>query len=144
GGGGAGAAAAQALGAMVSARVPGMANSVPAGGGPHGGTGSGAGGGVALGGRPPEFDHAAYLAGDGPLAEGYRHPGAGAVLLGAAPSSLEAQLGVREFCVAPLRIGTHMHGVLAVAKKHESFLTADVDVVSITAEQVALALERHR
>ena len=91
-----------------------------------------------------EFDHAAYLSGDGPLAEGYRHPGAGAVLLGAAPSSLEAQLGVREFCVAPLRIGTHMHGVLAVAKKHESFLTADVDVVSITAEQVALALERHR
>ena len=91
-----------------------------------------------------EFEHGAFIAADGPLGEGYRHPGTGALLLGAAPSSLEAQLGVREFCVAPLRIGTALHGVLAVANKQEPFLAADVDVVSITAEQVALALERHR
>lgn len=91
-----------------------------------------------------EFDSVAFLAGDGPLGEGFRYSGTGAILLGATPASRETTLGLREFCVAPLRLGSSVHGVLAVANKDEAFLAADVDLVSITAEQVALALERYR
>ena len=90
----------------------------------------------------PDVD--ACLAGDGPLGEGYRHAGSGALLISAAPSSLEAGLGMREFCVAPLRIGSHVHGVLAVANRSAAMLPADVELVGTIAEQAALALERYR
>ena len=83
------------------------------------------------------------LAGDGPLGVGYRHDGAGALLASSAPSSREAQLGMRELCVAPLRIGTHVHGVLAVANQSAAFLPSDVELVGGVADQVALALERY-
>ena len=92
--------------------------------------------------RDIEIDH--YLSGDGPLGEGYRYAGTGALTLSAAPASLEAQLGMREFCVAPLRLGAHVHGVLGIANKADGFFPADVDLVASTAEQVALALERYR
>lgn len=83
------------------------------------------------------------LAGDGPIGAGYRHEGAGALLASSAPSSREAQLGMRELCVAPLRIGGHVHGVLAVANHSAAFLSSDVELVGGLAEQVALALERY-
>jgi diguanylate cyclase (GGDEF)-like protein len=84
-----------------------------------------------------------FLQGDGPLGEGYRHAG-GALHLGAAPSSREAHLGLREFCVAPLRVGNHLHGVISLANRQAGFLASDADLVAATAEQVALALERYR
>ena len=83
------------------------------------------------------------LSGDGPLGIGYRQDGTGALLASAAPSSREAQLGMRELCVAPLRIGTHVHGVLAVANHSAAFLPSDVELVGSLADQVALALERY-
>jgi diguanylate cyclase (GGDEF)-like protein len=97
---------------------------------------------VASGGRRVDID--GFLDGNGPLGEGYRHPGRGAILLGATAASHEAHLGVREFCVAPLRLGTYVHGVLAVARQSGSFTTSDSDLVASTAEQISLALERYR
>jgi diguanylate cyclase (GGDEF)-like protein len=84
------------------------------------------------------------LVGNGPLGEGYRYIGQGALLLGAIAASREARLGVREFCVAPLRLGTYVHGVLAVACESRAFMTGDTDLVASTAEQISLALERYR
>ncbi|MEA2638157.1 MAG: hypothetical protein QOE18_1214 [Chloroflexota bacterium] len=97
---------------------------------------------VASGGRRVDID--GLLEGNGPLGEGCRHAGHGAVLLGATAASHEAHLGVREFCVAPLRLGTYVHGVLAVARERGSFTTSDSDLVASTAEQISLALERYR
>jgi diguanylate cyclase (GGDEF)-like protein len=97
---------------------------------------------VASGGR--EIDIDGLLDGTGPLGEGYRHAGHGAMLLGATAASREAGLGVREFCVAPLRLGTYVHGVLAVARESGAFTSSDSDLVASTAEQISLALERYR
>jgi diguanylate cyclase (GGDEF)-like protein len=97
---------------------------------------------VASGGR--HIDVGSFLQGNGPLGEGYRHIGHGAILLGAIAASREARLGVREFCVAPLRLGTYVHGVLAVACETRAFMTGDSDLVASTAEQISLALERYR
>ena len=83
------------------------------------------------------------LSGDGPLGVGYRQDGGGALLASSAPSSHEAQLGMRELCVSPLRIGAHVHGVLAVANHSAAFVPSDVELVAGLAEQVALALERY-
>jgi diguanylate cyclase (GGDEF)-like protein len=84
------------------------------------------------------------LSGDGPIGEGYRYEAAGALVLGTTPGSGEAQLGLREMCVAPLKVGGHIHGVLAAGNRARSFLPSDVDLIAATAEQVALALERYR
>jgi len=97
---------------------------------------------VASGGKRIDTD--GFLDGNGPLAEGYRHAGRGAILLGATAASHEARLGVREFCVAPLRLGAYVHGVLAVARASGAFTTSDGDLVASTAEQISLALERYR
>ena len=51
---------------------------------------------------------------------------------------------MREFCVAPLRVGKHVHGVLAVAGQDSAFTAGDFDLVASTAEQISLALERYR
>lgn len=83
------------------------------------------------------------LSGDGPLGVAYRQEGGGALLASSAPSSREAHLGMRELCVSPLRIGAHVHGVLAVANHSAAFLPSDVELVGSLAEQVALALERY-
>jgi len=85
-----------------------------------------------------------FLDGNGPLGEGYRLSRAGAVMLCATAASAEARLGVREFCVAPLRIGSHVHGVLAVAGRDVMFSSGDTDLVASTAEHISLALERYR
>jgi diguanylate cyclase (GGDEF)-like protein len=97
---------------------------------------------VADGGRRITFD--GFLEGGGPLGEGYRHAGIGAIILGATAAAPEASLLVREFCVAPLRLGKHVHGVLAVAGQDSAFTPGDADLVASTAEQVSLALERYR
>jgi diguanylate cyclase (GGDEF)-like protein len=97
---------------------------------------------VADGGRRITFD--GFLEGHGPLGEGYRHAGIGAIILGATAAAPEARLMMRDFCVAPLRLGTHVHGVLAVAGRDSAFTPGDADLVASTAEQVSLALERYR
>jgi diguanylate cyclase (GGDEF)-like protein len=97
---------------------------------------------VADGGRRVNFE--GFLEGHGPLGEGYRHGGLGAIILGATSAAPEAGLDVREFCVAPLRLGTHVHGVLAVAGQNSAFTAGDSDLVASTAEQISLALERYR
>jgi diguanylate cyclase (GGDEF)-like protein len=97
---------------------------------------------VASGGHRIDID--GFLDGNGPLGEGYRHVGRGAMLLGATAASHEAHLRVREFCVAPLRLGTYVHGVLAVARESGAFTSSDSDLVASTAEQISLALERYR
>jgi diguanylate cyclase (GGDEF)-like protein len=97
---------------------------------------------VADGGRRISFD--GFLEGRGPLGEGYRYEGLGAIILGATAIAPEAGLDVREFCVAPLRLGKHVHGVLAVAGLDSAFTAGDSDLVASTAEQISLALERYR
>lgn len=97
---------------------------------------------VADGGRRITFD--GFLEGHGPLGEGYRHAGVGAIILGATAAAPESRLMMRDFCVAPLRLGTHVHGVLAVAGRDSAFTPGDADLVASTAEQVSLALERYR
>jgi diguanylate cyclase (GGDEF)-like protein len=84
------------------------------------------------------------LEANGPLGEGYRYTGLGTVLLGATAAAPEARLDVREFCVAPLRVGNHVHGVLTVAGQDAVFTQGDMSLVASTAEQISLALERYR
>jgi diguanylate cyclase (GGDEF)-like protein len=62
----------------------------------------------------------------------------------ALPGSGEAEMGMREICAAPLRIGSHAFGVVALADKSLGFNAADLALVSAVAEQTALALERYR
>jgi diguanylate cyclase (GGDEF)-like protein len=97
---------------------------------------------VADGGRRIVYD--GFLEARGPLGEGFRHTGLGAIILGATAAAPEAALEMREFCVAPLRLGKHVHGVLAVAGQHCAFTAGDADLVASTAEQISLALERYR
>jgi two-component system cell cycle response regulator len=97
---------------------------------------------VADGGRHITVD--GFLDGRGPLGEGYRHTGVGALTLCSTPAAPESRLAVREFCVAPLRVGKHVHGVLAVAGQDSAFTAGDSDLVASTAEQISLALERYR
>jgi diguanylate cyclase (GGDEF)-like protein len=97
---------------------------------------------VADGGRHITVD--GLLDGRGPIGEGYRYRGVGAITLGATAAAPEARLGARELCVAPLRLGKHVHGVLAVASHGSAFTAGDSDLVASTAEQISLALERYR
>ena len=62
------------------------------------------------------------------------------MMLGATAAAPESRLGAREFCVAPLRLGTHVHGVLAVAGQSRAFTAGEADLVASTAEQISLAL----
>jgi two-component system, cell cycle response regulator len=100
--------------------------------------------GFAVAGGEQRIEVAGLLDGNGPLGEGYRYLGRGAIVLGATATSRESQLGVREFCVAPLRLGTYVHGVIAVASLSRTFANGDMDLVASTAEQISLALERYR
>ena len=84
------------------------------------------------------------LEGNGPLGEGYRLGRSGSVVLCATAESAEARLGLREFCVAPLRLAGHVHGVLAVAGWDVTFSGSDTDLIASAAEQISLALERYR
>jgi diguanylate cyclase (GGDEF)-like protein len=62
----------------------------------------------------------------------------------ALPGSGEAAAGLREVCAAPLRVGSHVFGAVALADKALGFNATDTALVSAVAEQVALALERYR
>jgi two-component system, cell cycle response regulator len=107
-------------------------------------TGSEMSDGFAVASDGQRIDVAGVLDGNGPLGEGYRHLGRSAIVLGATATSREARLGVRDFCVAPLRLGTYVHGVIAVASERRAFANSDMDLVASTAEQISLALERYR
>jgi two-component system, cell cycle response regulator len=95
-------------------------------------------------GEHTEFDVAALLGEAGPIGSAYRHTGPDALLIGAAPGSAEASAGLRDFCVAPLKMGRSVLGVLGVARRQDGFTSGDAALVSSSAEQVALALERYR
>jgi diguanylate cyclase (GGDEF)-like protein len=62
----------------------------------------------------------------------------------ALPGSAEAAAGMREVCAAPLRVGSHVFGAVALADKALGFNATDTALVGAVAEQVALALERYR
>ena len=91
-----------------------------------------------------DVDVAAVLTEDGPLGCAHRHGGADALLVGAGPASTEARSGMRDFCVAPLRMGRTVLGVLGLARVSGGFTSGDASLVSSSAEQVALAVERDR
>ncbi|HWF57006.1 MAG TPA: diguanylate cyclase [Candidatus Dormibacteraeota bacterium] len=91
-----------------------------------------------------DVDVSAALSGDGPLGSGHRHEGPDALLAGAVAGSREARTGMHDFCVAPLRMGPNVLGVLGLARVSGGFTSADAALVASSAEQVALALERYR
>jgi diguanylate cyclase (GGDEF)-like protein len=91
-----------------------------------------------------DLDVSAALSGDGPLGSAHRHAGPEALLVGAVAGSREARTGMRDFCVAPLRMGPNVLGVLGLARIRGGFTSADAALVASSAEQVALALERYR
>jgi diguanylate cyclase (GGDEF)-like protein len=91
-----------------------------------------------------DIDVSAALSGDGPLGCAHRHAGPEALLVGAVAGSREAHTGMRDFCVAPLRMGPNVLGVLGLARACGGFTSADAALVASSAEQVALALERYR
>jgi diguanylate cyclase (GGDEF)-like protein len=95
-------------------------------------------------GAPFEVDVNEALSGEGPIGSAHRHTGTEALMVGAAPESIEAHTGNREFCAAPLRMGRTVLGVLGVARARGGFSSGDAALVSSSAEQVALALERYR
>jgi diguanylate cyclase (GGDEF)-like protein len=89
---------------------------------------------------PPER----LLSGGGALAGALELDGSTPLQAVALPGSAEAELGMREICAAPLRVGSHAFGVVALADKGLGFNAADIALVSAVAEQAALALERYR
>jgi diguanylate cyclase (GGDEF)-like protein len=89
---------------------------------------------------PPER----LLNGGGALAGAMELDGAMPMQAVALPGCAEAELGMREICAAPLRVGSHVFGVVALADKDLGFNAADITLVSSVAEQTALALERYR
>ncbi len=95
-------------------------------------------------GIPVDLKVDSFLSSDGPLGAGFRHTAPVGLLVSAAPASPEAQLGMREFCVAPLRVGGHTLGVLALANMSRGFHSTDPDLLFSAAEQMAIALERNR
>ena len=99
---------------------------------------------VVSSGEPMDVDVAAVLTGEGPAGAAFRHNGPQALHVGAGPGSDEATTGLRDFCVAPLRMGRTVLGVAGVARRVGGFRAGDADLVASSAEQVALALERYR
>ena len=91
-----------------------------------------------------EVEAPAVLSGDGPAGIAYRRTSPDAMLVCAAPASLEYRAGIREFCAAPLLMGRTVLGVVGVSKLRGGFSSADQSLLSSAAEQIALALERYR
>ncbi|HXA27787.1 MAG TPA: diguanylate cyclase [Candidatus Angelobacter sp.] len=99
---------------------------------------------IAGAGLERDVDPKRLLQGGGALAGAMDMDGTVPLQAVALPGSAEAEAGMREVCSAPLRIGSHTFGVVAVADKSLGFNAADVALVSAVAEQTALALERYR
>ena len=95
-------------------------------------------------GKELDVDVATLLGGEGPIGCAHRHAGPDALLVGAASDSPEARTGLHEFCTAPLRMGRNVLGVLGIARVEGDFTGSDASLVSSSAEQVALSLERYR
>jgi diguanylate cyclase (GGDEF)-like protein len=95
-------------------------------------------------GADADLDVSDLLGQEGPIGAAHRHTGTDALMVGAAASSHEVGTGLREFCVSPLRMGRTVLGVLGVARTEGGFTNSDASLVSSSAEQVALALERYR
>ncbi len=95
-------------------------------------------------GRSFDDDVAALLGGEGPIGAAYRSDGPDALLVGATSDSPEARTGLLEFCTAPMRMGGNVLGVLGIARSGGGFTAGDASLVSSSAEQVALSLERYR
>jgi diguanylate cyclase (GGDEF)-like protein len=95
-------------------------------------------------GASTDLDVTEVLNQEGPIGSAYRHGGTDALLIGAGATSIEARTGLREFCAAPMRMGRTVLGVLGVARAEGGFTTGDASLVSSSAEQVTLALERYR
>jgi diguanylate cyclase (GGDEF)-like protein len=95
-------------------------------------------------GEDVELDPTTLLAQEGPIGSAYRHTGPDALMVGAGAGSAEAATGLRDFCVAPLRMGPNVLGVVGIARRGGGFTAGDAALVSSSAEQVALALERYR
>jgi two-component system, cell cycle response regulator len=91
-----------------------------------------------------EVDAERVLGGGGAIAGALELDGTVPMQSVALPGSAEAELGLREVCAAPLRIGSHVFGAVALADKALGFNAADLALVSSVAEQTALALERYR
>jgi two-component system, cell cycle response regulator len=84
------------------------------------------------------------LRGGGPLTAALSLDSATPLQAMALEGTEEARLGLGNLCAAPLRIGAHVLGALALADKPDTFNPADVTLVATAAEQVVLALERYR
>jgi diguanylate cyclase (GGDEF)-like protein len=95
-------------------------------------------------GAPFDVDVNDVLAGEGPIGVAHRYTGPDALMLGAHAGSLEAASGNTELCVAPLRMGRTVLGVLGVGRDGGGYSAGDAALVASSAEQVALALERYR
>jgi len=91
-----------------------------------------------------EVDPERLLSGGGALAGAMELDATAPMQCVALPGSGEAEMGMREICAAPLRIGSHAFGTVALADKALGFNAADIALVSAVAEQTALALERYR
>ncbi len=96
-------------------------------------------------GLPLDADVGDLLGGAGPIGCAHSHTGDDVLLVGAAAASAEARTGLHEFCTAPLRMGgNNVLGVLGIARVTGGFSRSDASLVSSSAEQVALSLERYR
>lgn len=95
-------------------------------------------------GKPLDIDVTQVLGQEGPIGVAYRYAGGDAVMIGASAGSAEFATGLHEFCIAPLRMGRAVLGVLGIAHRSGDFGSGDASLVSSSAEQVALALERYR
>jgi diguanylate cyclase (GGDEF)-like protein len=91
-----------------------------------------------------EVEPERLLSGGGALAGAMELDGSVPMQCVALPGSGEAESGMREICAAPLRVGSHSFGVVALGDKALGFNAADLALVSSVAEQTALALERYR
>ena len=89
-----------------------------------------------------DLDVEALLGGDGPIGTAFRADSSEATTVSAPAGCYEANNGLTRICVAPLRIGSNRHGVVAVVVPDPES-TPDPGLVTATADQVALALERY-
>jgi diguanylate cyclase (GGDEF)-like protein len=84
------------------------------------------------------------MKGNGALAAAMHQTYAGPLVACALPGSPEALLGMTEIAVAPLRMGLHLKGALAISDRPGGFTRHDLDLLAVAADQLAIASERER